>query len=114
MHRLGLAAQWREWPQIARRAVVASVIVALIVAGIATNALRRTSDLYVVVAAALVLLLGRSANTGFWVGLERAGVGDARGRWGRRSPILQRALPPLLIGGFVLLAVWAAGVAPDP
>jgi branched-chain amino acid transport system permease protein len=114
VHRLGLAAQWREWPPVARRGVIVTVIVALIVAGIATNVLRRTSDLYVIVAATLVLLLARSANAGFWLGLERAGVGDARGRWGRRSPLLQRALPPLVIGGAVLLAVWAAGVRPDP
>src|SRR5207249_426232 len=28
-------------------------------------------------------------------------------------PLLQRAVPPLVIGGVVLLVVWAAGVAPD-
>jgi branched-chain amino acid transport system permease protein len=114
VHRVDLAAHWSEWPLAARRAVVAAVILGLIVAGVATNVLRRTSDLYLVVAATLVLLLARSARTGFWLGLERAGVSDARGRWRQRSPFLQRALPPLVIGGIVLLVVWAAGVPPDP
>jgi len=114
VHRFDLAAHWSEWPLAARRAVVAAVVVGLIVAGVATNVLRRTSDLYLVVAATLVLLLARSARTGFWLGLERAGVSDARGRWRQRSPFLQRALPPLVIGGIVLLVVWAGGVAPDP
>jgi branched-chain amino acid transport system permease protein len=114
VHRVDLAAHWSEWPLAARRAVVAAVILGLVVAGVATNVLRRTSDLYLVVAATLILLLARSAHTGFWLGLERAGVSDARGRWRKRSPFLQRALPPLVIGGIVLLVVSAAGVPPDP
>ncbi len=114
MQRFAVAAHWSEWPLAARRAVVATAILALIVTGIATGVLRRTSDLYVIVAAILVLLLARSAQTGFWLGLERAGVREARGRWRRRAPLLQRALPPLLIGGIVLLVAWAGGLAPDP
>jgi branched-chain amino acid transport system permease protein len=114
LRRFDLAAHWRDWPLAARRGVLAVAVLALIVAGIATNALRRTADLYVVVAAILVLLLARSARAGFWRGLERAGVSEARGRWRRRAPLLQRALPPLVIGGSVLLVVWAAGIAPDP
>ena len=62
MHRFALAAHWSEWPLVARRALVAAVVLALIVTGIATDVLRRTSDLYVVVAAILVLLLARSTR----------------------------------------------------
>ena len=114
METRGLTARWSEWPQALRRTVIAVLILALIAAGLATHVLQRTSQLYVVVAAILVLLLARSAQAGFWLGLERAGVRGARGRWRRRAPLLQRAVPPLVIGGVVLLAVWAAGVAPDP
>jgi branched-chain amino acid transport system permease protein len=112
--RAGLTARWSEWPPAVRRVVVAAGILALIGAGLATGVLQRTSQLYVVVAGILVLLLARSAQSGFWLGLEHAGVHGALGRWQRRSPLLQRAVPPLVIAGVVLLAVWAAGVAPDP
>ena len=40
---------------------------------------------------------GRAYRGFFWV-LERVGVREARSRWERKSPFLQRALPPLLIG----------------
>src|SRR5207244_12682515 len=111
VHRFALAARWSEWPLVARRALVAAVVLALIVTGIATDVLRRTSDLYVVVAAILVLLLALSAHAGCWLGLECAGVEEARGRWRRRAPLLQRAVPPLVIGVVGLPSVSAAGVA---
>src|SRR5205823_1963530 len=74
---------------------------------------RRTSEMYVAVGAVLILLLARSAYAGFWLGLERAGVDNARSRWSRRPPLMQRAVPPLVIGGAVLLVSWAAGLPPD-
>jgi len=80
----------------------------------ATGVLRRASEVYVALVAVLVLLLARSAHAGFWLGLERAGVDNARGRWRRRSPLVQRAVPPLLIAASVLLIAWVAGVPPDP
>ena len=52
-------------------------------------------------------------QAGFWRGLEAVGVEDARARWRRQSPFLQRAVPPVVIAGVVLLVVlpWRA---PDP
>jgi branched-chain amino acid transport system permease protein len=105
--------RWRDLPLAVRRGVIAAAVVGLIVAGIATDVVRRTPEVYIVVIAVLVLLLGRSAYTGFWVALDRAGVHDARSRWSRQSPFLQRAIPPVVIAAVVLLAAWAAGVAPD-
>jgi branched-chain amino acid transport system permease protein len=109
-----IAARWREWPLVVRRAIPAALIIALLIVGMATGVLRRSSEVkYVLIAAVLVLFLARSAYAGFWAGLERAGVRNARGRWHRQSPLLQRAVPPLVIAGIVILAAWAGGVAPD-
>jgi branched-chain amino acid transport system permease protein len=105
--------RWRDWPLAARRAVVAAPIVALIVAGVATDVLRRSPAVYLVVVAVLVLLFARSAYAGFWRGLDRAGVHDAQKRWRRQSPFLQRAVPPVVIAAAVVLVAWVAGVAPD-
>src|SRR5438128_5116382 len=110
---LKVAALWREQP-VVRRAVPALLIVALVVAGMGSHVLRRTADVFIVIAAVLAFFLARNAYAGFWLGLERAGVGDARGRWQRQSPRLQRAVLPLVIAAGVILIAWAAGVAPDP
>ncbi|MEP6893231.1 MAG: hypothetical protein ABI927_05570, partial [Gaiellaceae bacterium] len=40
---------------------------------------------------------------GFWRGLEAAGVGDARSRWEQQSPFRQRAVPPLVIAGLLIV-----------
>jgi branched-chain amino acid transport system permease protein len=51
---------------------------------------------------------------GFWRSLEAVGVHDARARWRKRSPFVQRAVPPLVIATVVILVVWALGVPPHP
>ena len=51
---------------------------------------------------------------GFWRALEAVGVGDARKRWERQSPFLQRAVPPLVIAVVVLGLGWLAAVPPHP
>jgi branched-chain amino acid transport system permease protein len=76
--------------------------------------LRWSSETKVLVAAVFALFLARNVYAGFWGGLERAGVSDARRRWERRPPLLQRAIPPLVIAGLVLLIAWAGGLPPDP
>jgi len=43
------------------------------------------------------------AYRGFFRLLEAVGVKDARSRWESKSPLLQRALPPLVIGVVVIL-----------
>ena len=50
----------------------------------------------------------------FWRSLEAVGVKNARRRWEGQSPILQRAVPPLVIAALVLLVAWALGVPPHP
>jgi len=111
--RLSVSAQWRDWPLVVRRAVPAILIVALVLAGVWSDKLRRSSEVYTVIAAVLVFFLARSAYKGFWLGLERAGVRDARDRWQRQSPLRQRAVPPLVIAPLVILVAWAGGLAPD-
>ena len=108
-----IASSWRAWPRPARRAIPAVVIVALIVAGVATHVLQRKPEVYIVLAAILALFFARSAYAGFWIGLDRAGVRNARGRWQRQSTLLQRAIPPLVIGALVILLAWAFGQPPD-
>jgi branched-chain amino acid transport system permease protein len=51
---------------------------------------------------------------GFWRALEAVGVKDARRRWEAQSPLLQKALPPIVITALVLLLAWAAGIPPHP
>jgi branched-chain amino acid transport system permease protein len=57
--------------------------------------------------------LRRSAYGGFWAAVEAAGVGNARVRWETNPPLVQRAVPPLVIAAVVLLAFlpWRT---PDP
>jgi branched-chain amino acid transport system permease protein len=50
---------------------------------------------------------------GFWRALERVGVKDARTRWERQSPFLQRAVPPLVIAALVILVTLPVRT-PDP
>ena len=50
---------------------------------------------------------------GFWRVLEAVGVDDARRRWERQPPIVQRAVPPPIIALVVLLALLPWRV-PDP
>ena len=51
---------------------------------------------------------------GFWRALEAVGVKDARARWETQSPLLQRAVPPLVIAALVLGLAWLARVPPHP
>jgi branched-chain amino acid transport system permease protein len=107
-------ALWREQPLVVRRAVPALVIVALLLGLAWSGHLRRSTEVYILAAAVLAFFLSRSAYVGFWRGLDRVGVTDARGRWEKRSPFLQRAVPPVVIAALVILFAWAAGVPPDP
>jgi len=79
-----------------------------------SGVLRRSPEVYILVAAVLAFILARSAYAGFWLGLERTGVRDARGRWQGQSRLLQRAVLPLVIAGLVILLAWVGGLAPDP
>src|SRR5438876_627435 len=98
---------------IVRRAVPA-LLIAGVVLGLAwSGKFQRSTEVYTLVAAVLVLFMAKYAYTGLWFGLERVGVRNARGRWQARSPFLQRAVPPVGISGVVILAAWAAGLAPD-
>jgi branched-chain amino acid transport system permease protein len=108
---VAVAVKWRSW--IARRALPAALIVALIVAGIATHVVQQKSEVYVILVAILALFFARTVYMGFWLGLERAGVTNARRRWQRQAPLLQQAVPPLVIGAIVILLAWAFGQPPD-
>ena len=114
MARVNVAALWRNLPPAVRRGLPALAIAGLLLGLAWSGVLRRSSETYILVAAVLVLFLARNAYVGFWGGLERAGVSDARRRWERRPPLLQRAIPPLVIAGLVILIAWAAGLPPDP
>jgi branched-chain amino acid transport system permease protein len=60
------------------------------------------------------LNLRERVQGGFWRGLEAVGVKKARARWEQQSPLLQRAVPPVVIAGLVILIAWAAGIPPHP
>jgi branched-chain amino acid transport system permease protein len=109
------AAQWwRRQPLVVHRAVPALLIVGLLLGLALTHDVRRSKELYLIVGAVLVIFLSKSAYVGFWRGLEVVGVDDARRRWERQSPFLQRAVPPVVIALLVILIVWANGLPPDP
>ncbi len=55
---------------------------------------------------------GRGYN-GFWRLLELVGLKNARTWWESRPPLLQRAVPPLVIAAIVIAIAWAFGVSPD-
>ena len=104
---------WRRQSPLVRRFVSAALIVALLVGLAAGGTLQQSKELYILVALVIVLFLGRSIYSGFWQGLEGAGVKDAHGRWREQSPFLQRAVPPVVIAALVILVAWAAGQPPD-
>jgi branched-chain amino acid transport system permease protein len=114
MGSVDVAALWRSLPPAVRRGLPALAIAGLLLVLAWSGVLRRSSETYILVVAVLVLFLARNAYAGFWGGLERAGVSDARRRWERRPPLLQRAIPPLVIAGLVILVAWAGGLPPDP
>ena len=49
-----------------------------------------------------------------WRVLAAVGVKDAQARWRQRPPLVQRAVPPLVIAGLVILIALALGVPPHP
>jgi branched-chain amino acid transport system permease protein len=112
--RVNVAAFWRSQPRVARGALPALTIAGLLLGLAWAGVLKRSSEVYVLVAAVLALFLARSAYAGFWLGLERAGLRDARSRWRKRPPLLQRAVPPVVIASLVILIAWSGGIAPDP
>jgi len=112
--RVTVAALWRRQPLVVRRAVPALPIAGLLLGLAWSGVLRRSPEVYILVAAVLAFFLARSAYAGFWLGLERTGVRDARGRWQGQSRLLQRAVLPLVIAGLVILLAWVGGLAPDP
>ncbi len=114
MARVTVAALWRRQPLVVRRAVPALPIAGLLLGLAWSGVLRRSPEVYILVAAVLAFFLARSAYAGFWLGLERTGVRDARGRWQGQSRLLQRAVLPLVIAGLVILLAWVGGLAPDP
>jgi branched-chain amino acid transport system permease protein len=104
---------WSDLPLIVRRGIWAVLCIALFVVGLATNKLQKSSEVYILLVAILVLLLWRPLAGYFWPGLERAGVRDPERRWHRQPPLLQRAVPPVIIAAVVILAAWAGGKPPD-
>ncbi len=56
---------------------------------------------------------GGGVYGGFWRLVEAIGVRDARARWERQSPFLQRAVPPLVIAVLVILVTLPVRT-PDP
>jgi branched-chain amino acid transport system permease protein len=114
VNRVDARRMWQRQPLVVRRALPALPIAGMLLALAWSGVLRRSPEVYILVAAVLALFLARSTYAGFWQGLERSGVRDPRSRWEQRSPFLQRAVPPLVIATFVLLAAWAGGIAPDP
>src|SRR5438067_8777484 len=108
-----MAVRLQDRPPIVRRAALA-LLISLLLLGLAwRGVLQRSSELYTIIAAVLAFLLARSAYSGFWLGLERAGVRDARARWQQQPPILQRAVQPPVIAGLVILIAWIGGIPPD-
>ena len=94
--------------------IMALSISALLLVLAATGHIQRSKELALIIAVVLLAILARAIYVGFWRGLERVGVNDARDRWEHQSPFLQRAVLPLVIAAIVIVVVWAAGLAPDP
>ncbi len=51
---------------------------------------------------------------GFWRAVEAIGVTNARQRWEGQPPMLQKAVPPVVIAALVVVLAWAAGIPPHP
>jgi branched-chain amino acid transport system permease protein len=107
-------ALWLRLPPVVRRAVPALLIAGLIIALAVADIFRQSAAVYTIAVFVLVVFLGRSAYAGFWTGLERAGLPDARRRWERQPVLLQRAVRPVVIAAVVIVIAWLAGLPPDP
>ncbi len=110
----GPPAMWRRQSPLLRRTIMALSISAILLVLAATGHIQRSKELALIIAVVLLAFLARAIYVGFWLGLERVGVNDARDRWEHQSPFLQRAVLPLVIAAIVIVVVWAAGLAPDP
>jgi branched-chain amino acid transport system ATP-binding protein len=108
------SALWHRQPVLMRRVVPAVLIAALLLALVGAGVLRQSTEVYLIVVVILLLFLARAAFANFWRGLDRIGVEDAHGRWQTQSPLVQRAVPPVVIAVAVILIAWAAGTQPDP
>jgi branched-chain amino acid transport system permease protein len=109
----GPAAMWRRQPPLLRRTILALSISAILLILAATGQVQRSKELALIVAVVLLAFLAKAIYAGFWLGLERVGVDDARERWEHQPAFRQRAVLPLVIAAIVILVVWAAGLAPD-
>src|SRR4051794_13339087 len=56
----------------------------------------------------------KRVERGLWRVIAAVGVKDAQARWRQRPLIVQRAVPPLVIAGLVILIALALGVPPHP
>jgi branched-chain amino acid transport system permease protein len=108
------SAQWHRQPFLWRRVVPAVLIAALLLALAGADVLRQSTEVYLIVVAVLLLFLARAAFANFWRALDQIGVEDGRSRWQAQSPLVQRAVPPVVIAVGVILIAWAAGTQPDP
>jgi branched-chain amino acid transport system permease protein len=108
------SALWHRQPVLLRRVVPAVLITALLLALAGADVIQQSTEVYLIVVVVLLLFLVRAALASFWRGLDRIGVEDARSRWQSHSPLVQRAVPPVVIAAAVILIAWAAGTRPDP
>ena len=72
---------WRRQPPLLRRTILALSISAILIVLAATGQVQRSKELALIVAVVLLAFLAKAIYSGFWLGLERVGVHDARQRW---------------------------------
>src|SRR5262249_48126300 len=105
---------WARQPDWAKRLIKTGGVLAIIrVLGL-SDQLKRSGQLWAAIVVIVVALNWRTILALFWWALDAFGVKDAKQRWSRQPPMVQRAIPPLAIALPVIFLTWAAGTAPSP
>src|SRR5215510_3912290 len=90
-HRESPGDLWRRQPDWAKRLIKTGIVLAVVLGLGLSGQLQRSGQFWAIVIVVIVAFNWRSILALFWRALDAVGVEDAKERWARQSPLMQRA-----------------------